>query len=43
MTPDESDYQQCSYCSEWYFAPVSYHHTEEECLQNQSKQQEETQ
>jgi len=32
--PDHEE-QQCHYCKQWYPAPVSLHHAEDECLQNQ--------
>lgn len=41
VKPPDTDYQQCHYCKEWYYAPVAYYHTEDECLSNQKQQAEE--
>ena len=29
------EHEQCSYCGEWFYYPVGYHHTWEECEFNQ--------
>lgn len=29
--------QQCYYCKQWYPAPVSLYHAEDECLENQKR------
>lgn len=35
MNKPDYDEQQCHYCKQWYPAPVSLHHAEDEYLANQ--------
>lgn len=37
----ENTQEQCAYCKHWYPAPVSYHHTQQECEENIARQQKE--
>lgn len=36
QTPDYEE-QQCHYCKHWFPSPVSLHHDEKECLDNQQE------
>lgn len=35
--PATGETEECIYCGEWYFRPISYHHSTEECRENEAR------